>query len=42
MDDERMAVVMGLIMHGGNAKGKPSKLFNLQRRVSLMKLTKRW
>ncbi len=22
MDDERMAVVMGLIMHGGNAKGQ--------------------
>ena len=40
MDDARMEVVMGLIMHGGNAKQRArlSKPFNLRRKANLMKL----
>jgi PTS system cellobiose-specific IIA component len=29
MDDERLAVVMGLIMHGGNAKGQAFQAIQL-------------
>lgn len=32
MDDERMAVVMGIIMHGGNAKGHAFQAIQLAKK----------
>lgn len=42
MNDERMTVVMGLIMHGGNAKGQAYQAIQLAKEGKFDLLMRRW